>query len=144
MSKVPYTSVVGCMMYTIVCTRPDLVHAVSKVSKYMTSKHMTNRGREHWKTVEWMFRYFRGTIERGIMFGREHDNIFVEKYVDANYAGDVDDRRSYVFTLAGGPICGRSMVQSLIALSTIEANYVHGSHRGSQGSIMGKRACHGA
>ena len=31
MSKVPYASAVGCLMYAMVCTRPDLVHAVSVV-----------------------------------------------------------------------------------------------------------------
>ena len=34
MSKVPYASAVGCLMYAMVCTRPDLAHAVSTVSKY--------------------------------------------------------------------------------------------------------------
>ena len=41
-----------------------------------------------------------------------------------NYARDLDDRRSttsYLFTLGGGPICWKSMVQSLVALSTIVA-----------------------
>ena len=42
MSKVPYASVVGCLMYAMVCTRPDLAHAVSTVSRYMA-----NPGREH-------------------------------------------------------------------------------------------------
>jgi hypothetical protein len=42
MSKVPYASVVGCLMYVMVCTRPDLAHAVSVVSKYMG-----NPGRQH-------------------------------------------------------------------------------------------------
>ena len=48
-------------------------------------------------------------------------------YVDANYAGDLDDRRSsirYVFTLAGGPICWRSMIQSTFAMSTTEVEYM--------------------
>ena len=48
-------------------------------------------------------------------------------YVDADYAGDLDDRRSttgYVFTLTRRPICWRSMIQSTIAMSTIEAEYM--------------------
>ena len=47
--------------------------------------------------------------------------------MDANYARNLDDRRSttgYVFTLAGRPICWKSMVQSLVALSTIESKYM--------------------
>ena len=47
--------------------------------------------------------------------------------MDADYAGDVDDRRSttgYVFTLVGGTICWKSMVQPLVALSTTESEYM--------------------
>ena len=48
-------------------------------------------------------------------------------YVDADYARDLDDRRStagYVFTLGGGLICWKSMVLSLVVLSTIELEYM--------------------
>ena len=42
MSKFSYASAVGCLMYSIVCIRPDLAHAVSVVSKYMA-----NPGKQH-------------------------------------------------------------------------------------------------
>ncbi|KAE8715745.1 hypothetical protein F3Y22_tig00110160pilonHSYRG00324 [Hibiscus syriacus] len=48
-------------------------------------------------------------------------------YVDSDYAGDLDNRRSmtgYIFTLGGGPICWKSTVQSVVALSTTEAEYM--------------------
>ena len=48
-------------------------------------------------------------------------------YVDADYARDLDDIRSttgYVFTLGEGPLCWKSMVQSLVSLSTIESEYM--------------------
>ncbi|KAE8720084.1 Trigalactosyldiacylglycerol 1 isoform 2 [Hibiscus syriacus] len=48
-------------------------------------------------------------------------------YVDSDYAGDLDNRRSttrHIFTLGGGPICWKSTVQSIVALSTIEAEYM--------------------
>jgi hypothetical protein len=103
MSKVPYASVVGCLMYAMVCTRPDLAHAVSVVSKYMA-----NPGKSHWDAVKWIFRYLKGTTNYGITFVKQKSDLSVVGYVDADYAGDLDDRRSitgYVFTLAGGPIC---------------------------------------
>ncbi|KAL5740548.1 hypothetical protein ACOSQ2_029728 [Xanthoceras sorbifolium] len=43
MSHVPYSSAVGSLMYAMVCTRPDIAHAVSVVSRYMS-----NPGKEHW------------------------------------------------------------------------------------------------
>lgn len=47
--------------------------------------------------------------------------------MDANYVEDLNNRKfttCYVFTLVVGPICWRSMVQFLIALSTTESEYV--------------------
>ena len=43
-SKIPYSSAVGSLMYAMVCTRPDIAHAVGVVSRYMN-----NPGKEHWK-----------------------------------------------------------------------------------------------
>jgi ATP-binding cassette subfamily B (MDR/TAP) protein 1 len=46
MSKVPYSSAVGSLMYTMVCSHPDLSYAMSLVSRYMS-----NPGKEHWRAV---------------------------------------------------------------------------------------------
>uniref|UniRef100_A0A2N9H2E5 CCHC-type domain-containing protein n=1 Tax=Fagus sylvatica TaxID=28930 RepID=A0A2N9H2E5_FAGSY len=122
MSKVPYVSAVGCLMYAMVCTRPDLAHAVSTVSSYMA-----NPGREHWNAVKWIFRYLKGTAEHEILFSKQLGTNLVVGYVDADYAGELDDRRSttgYVFTLSGGPICWKSTLQSIVAMSTTEAEYM--------------------
>ena len=122
MSKVPYASAVGCFMYAMVCIRPDLAHTVSVVSKFLS-----NPGRMHWDAIKWIFRYLRGTTYYGIMFSKQQSDPSIRGYVDADYAGDLDDRRSttgYVFTLGGGPICWKSMVQSLVALFTTESEYM--------------------
>ena len=58
MSKVPYASVVGSLMYAMVCTRPDIAHAVGVVSRYMS-----HPGIEHWNAVKWILRYLRGTLQ---------------------------------------------------------------------------------
>ena len=52
MSRVPYSSAVGNLMYAMVCTRPDIAHAVGVVSRYMN-----NPGKEHWEAVKWILRY---------------------------------------------------------------------------------------
>ncbi|KAL4317979.1 hypothetical protein GQ457_18G008540 [Hibiscus cannabinus] len=118
MAKVPYASAVGCLMYAMVCTRPDLAHVVGHVSK---------PGRRHWEAIKWIFRYLKGTVGHGIVFGSQQHDPLVVGYVDSDYAGDLDDRRSttgYVFTLGGGPICWKSTVQPIVALSTTEAEYM--------------------
>jgi hypothetical protein len=45
MSHVPYASVVGSLMYAMVCTRLDIAHAVGVLSRYMSKP-----GKEHWET----------------------------------------------------------------------------------------------
>jgi hypothetical protein len=47
MSRVPYSSTVGSLMYAMVCTRPDIAHAVGVVRRYMN-----NPGKEHWEVVK--------------------------------------------------------------------------------------------
>ena len=47
MAQVPYANAVGCLMYAMICTRPDITHVVSVVSKFMT-----NPGKEHWNAVK--------------------------------------------------------------------------------------------
>jgi hypothetical protein len=77
--------------------------------------------------VKWIFRYLKGTAEYGILFSRQPGTNSVVGYVDTNYAGEVDDRRSttgYVFTLSGGPICWKSTLQSIVAMSTTKAEYM--------------------
>ena len=65
MSKVSYSIAVGSLMYAMVCSRPDLSYAMSLISRYMS-----NPGKEHWKTVQWIFRYLRGTADSCLKFGR--------------------------------------------------------------------------
>ena len=91
------------------------------------SKFLANPRKQHWDAVNKIFKYLRGTTNYGIMFERQQNELSVKGYVDADYAGDLNDRRSttrYVFTLVGGPICWRSMIQSLVALSTTESKYM--------------------
>ena len=56
MSKVPYSSAVGSLMYAMVCTRLDIAHAVRVVSRYMR-----HPGIQHWNAVKWILIYLRGT-----------------------------------------------------------------------------------
>ena len=47
MSRVSYASVVGSLMFAMICTRPDIAQAVGVVSRYMV-----NFGGEHWIAVK--------------------------------------------------------------------------------------------
>jgi len=87
MSSVPYSSAVGSIMYAMVCTRPDISHAVSVVSRYMACP-----GKEHWQAVKWILRYLKGTADMGLTFDKAKMNNSVVGYVDSDYAGDLDKR----------------------------------------------------
>jgi hypothetical protein len=120
MSRVPYSSAVGSLMYAMVCTRPDIAHAVGVVSRYMN-----NPGKEHWEAVKWILRYLRGTTTHALCFGGS--DTFLQGYVDSDMAGDKDSRRSttrYVFTIGGTTVSWISKMQKVVALSTTEAEYV--------------------
>ncbi|KAH9657209.1 hypothetical protein KPL70_022963 [Citrus sinensis] len=122
MNKFPYSSAVGCLMYAMVLTRPDLSHAVSVVSMYMA-----NPGKDHWRAVVWILRYLAGTTGYGLIYGAEkYAEVSVEGYVDSDYTGDLDKRRSltsFLFVLNGCTINWKASLQSVDALSTTEAEY---------------------
>jgi hypothetical protein len=60
---VPCVSAVGSLMYEMVCTRPDIAHAVGVLSRYMSKL-----GKEHWTTLKRDFRYFHGTTSYGLCY----------------------------------------------------------------------------
>jgi hypothetical protein len=105
MSCVPYASEVGSLMYAMVCTREEIVHAVGFLSRYMSKPK-----KEHWKKVQRVLRYFHGTTSYGLCYqGRPGlDRVLeINGFVDVEWVGDMDHRRStsgYVFNLFGGEI----------------------------------------
>ena len=123
MAKVPYSSAVGSLMYAMICTRPDIAFAVGVVSRYMS-----NPGKKHWEAVKGVMRYLNGTKELCICFGSREACVL--GYTDADYAGDMDKRRStsgYVFIFTGGAVSWRSRLQNCTSMSTTEAEYIAAS-----------------
>eukprot|EP00253_Pinus_taeda_P033555 PITA_33555 len=119
MSYVLYASAINSLMYTMVCTRPDIAYAVRVLSRFMS-----NPRKEHWTTVKWVFRYLRGTSD--------YDSV-----------EDLDHRRStsgYVFNLFGGAVSWMSKKQSIVALSTIEGEYMAATHA-SKEAVWLQRLC---
>ena len=120
MRRVPYASVVGSLMYAMVCTRPDIAYAIGVVSHFLS-----NLGRHHWEVVKWIMRYLRGTSKLKLTFGG--GKPILVGYTDSDMAGDVDNRRStsgYLMTFSGGAVSWQSRLQKCVALSTTEAEYI--------------------
>ena len=123
MAKMPYSSAVGSFMYAMICTRLDIAHAVGVVSRYMS-----NLGKKRWEAVKGVMRYLNGTKELCICFGKKEACVL--GYTDADYAGDMDKRRStsgYVFNFTGGAVSWRSRLQNCTSMSTTEAEYIAAS-----------------
>lgn len=103
MSKIPYASVIGCLMYSMICTRPDLAYATSLISRFMS-----NPGKEHWSVVKRVFKYVRRTSSFGLLYKKIEGCVDkLMGYCDSDYCGDLDKRRSlagYHFTLFGNVI----------------------------------------
>lgn len=115
-----YKQIVGNLMY-LAATRPDIMHAVSVISRYMecpTEIHLLAAKR--------ILRYLQGTKEFGLFFKKgEKSDLF--GFTDSDYAGDSDDRKStsgYVFMLGTGVVSWSSKKQPIVTLSTTEAEFV--------------------
>ena len=87
-------------MFAMICTRPDIAQTVGTISRYMA-----NPGGEYWKAVKRILRYIRGISDVALCY--RGSKFTVRGYVDSDFAGDLDKRKSttgYVFTLAGGGV----------------------------------------
>ncbi|XP_031258371.1 secreted RxLR effector protein 161-like [Pistacia vera] len=122
MENIPYTNVIGSTMYVMISTRPDLAFAISLLSRYMS-----NPGIEHWVALEWLLRYINSSVHVGLDYCKRNIALDLVGYVDSDFAGDRDTRKSttaYYFTLGGNYVSWKSQLQPLVALSTTEAEYM--------------------
>ncbi|GJW78000.1 hypothetical protein Tco_0139682 [Tanacetum coccineum] len=66
MSRVPYASAIGSIMYVMTCTRPDVSFALS-----MASLHQQNLGEGYWTVVKNVLKYLRNTKGGFLVYGGE-------------------------------------------------------------------------
>jgi hypothetical protein len=127
MGRLPYRSLVGSLLYAAVCTRVDIVKAVSNLGSFVQ-----NPGMAHWRAALYLLRYLRGTADLGVRYTgdgtRLAAGVVLTAFADASYADQwsVGDGRSvtgYVLYLCGGPVLWGSHRQATPALSTAEAEY---------------------
>ncbi|GKE39023.1 uncharacterized mitochondrial protein-like protein [Tanacetum coccineum] len=115
-----YWKVVGCLRY-LLHTRPDLTYSVGVISRYMQSLRES-----HAYSIKQILCYLKGTTLFGIKYNRSNDMKLVGDS-DSSYNVDIDDGRSttrHVFYLGTSPITWCSQNQTIIALSSCEAEFM--------------------
>jgi hypothetical protein len=124
-----YRSVVGSLSYLHHMIRPDLTFSVQQCARFSN-----NPSKEHEEAVKRICRYLLRTKDKGLVL-KPDASRGLECFVDADWAGSWQHRSStdplsahsrtgYVIMYAGCPIVWASKMQSLVALSTTEAEYI--------------------
>ena len=126
-----YASVVDMMMYLCDNSRPDIAFAVSQCARYTH-----NPTELHGMYLKHIGKYLKGTRDKGIILKpSKSSKLDIECYIDADYAGlwnaeDEQDphcvrsRTGFVILVAGCPVLWKSKLQTEIALSTMESEYI--------------------
>ena len=122
----PYQEIVGSLLYLATHTRPDIAQAVSVVAQYAT-----NFREIHCTAVKRILKYLRGTTDFALCYSSvSTGNQVLLAYTDADYAGDLNDRKSRsgsLLLLNNGPVLWLSRKQPCTATSTTESEYVAAS-----------------
>jgi hypothetical protein len=118
----PYHEAVGSLMYLMVGTRPDLAYYVGVLAKYV-SKPTTLQ----WNALTRVLRYVIHTKNLGLVY-RGTDGLHPTAcYVDADWAGDRETRKSmsgFVAMMSGAAVAWCARPQEVVALSSAESEYI--------------------
>lgn len=117
----PVRELVGCLMYVMLGTRPDLSVAVNLCSRYQTKPT-----EKLWKALKRILRYIKGTMDFQLFYAKNNGAELVG-FADSDWAGDEQDRKSttgFLFKAFGSIICWNTKKQSTVAVSSTEAEYV--------------------
>ncbi|CAI7880592.1 unnamed protein product [Closterium sp. NIES-54] len=122
----PYLELVGCLMYMMTCTRPDLAYPLSLQARYVApGRHR----KVHWDVAKRVLRYLCSTLGMGLMLeGR--GPVVLTGHADASWVDDSATQRSsqgYTFRLGSGSVSWRSTRSSSVLSSSCEAEIYAGA-----------------
>ncbi|CAI7917146.1 unnamed protein product [Closterium sp. NIES-54] len=124
-SSGPYPELVGCLMYLMTCTRPDLTYPLSLLARYVApGRHR----KVHWDAAKRVLRYLCSTSGMGLVLGGRA-RVVLTGHADASWVDDLAKQRSsqgYTFSLGSGSVSWRSTRSSVLS-SSCEAEIYAGA-----------------
>uniref|UniRef100_A0ABD2X7J8 Reverse transcriptase Ty1/copia-type domain-containing protein n=1 Tax=Trichogramma kaykai TaxID=54128 RepID=A0ABD2X7J8_9HYME len=117
-----YRNIIGALLYISSSTRPDVSYSVNYLSRFQNCYN-----RSHWKYALRVLKYLYKTKNLSLVYKQSDDKDIMDCYVDADWAGDNNDRKStsgYVIRLFGNPIYWKSRKQKCITKASTYAEYV--------------------
>ncbi|CAI7781496.1 unnamed protein product [Closterium sp. NIES-53] len=122
----PYPELVGCLMYLMTCTRPDLAYPLSLLARYVApGRHQ----KVHWDVARRVLCYLCSTSGMGLVLGGRGP-VVLTGHADASWVDDLATQRSsqgYTFSLGSGSLSWRSTRSSSILSSSCEAEIYAGA-----------------
>jgi hypothetical protein len=127
---------VGALMFASTTCRPDIAHAVGMLARKMSAPRSCDDA-----AARRVFRYLQGTKGLGILFKFAVDASFpgLVAYCDSDWAGDTEGRRStcgFVVLYNGAAVAWSSQLQSVVAMSSCEAEYIAASETAREVSYL--------
>ncbi|CAI7786530.1 unnamed protein product [Closterium sp. NIES-53] len=122
----PYPELVGCLMYLMTCTRPDLAYFLSLLARYVApGRHR----KVHWDAAKRVLRYLCSTSGMGLVLGGRA-RVVLTGHADASWVDDLATQRSsqgYTFSLGSGSVSWQSTRSSSVLSSSCEAEIYSGA-----------------
>ncbi|CAI7814221.1 unnamed protein product [Closterium sp. NIES-54] len=122
----PYPELVGCLMYLMTCTRPDLAYPLSLLACYVAPG---GHGKVHWDAAKRVLRYLCSTSGMGLVLGGRGP-VVLTGHADASWVDDLATQRSSqgnTFSLGSGSVSWRSTRSSSVLSSSCEAEIYAGA-----------------
>ncbi|CAI7844602.1 unnamed protein product, partial [Closterium sp. NIES-54] len=122
----PYPELVGCLMYLMSCTRPDLAYPLSLLACYVAPG---GHRKVHWDAAKRVLHYLCGTLAMGLVLGGQGP-VVLTGHADASWVDDSAMLRSsqgYTFSLGSGSVSWRSTRSSSVCSSICEAEIYAGA-----------------
>jgi hypothetical protein len=120
-----YQSRTGSLMWPSLATRPDICYTAGFLGRSNADPKVS-----HSTAQKRAMRYLQGTLDYGILYDASSNEGLIG-YSDADYGGDIADRKSTTgttFTILGGAVTWSSSKQPTVATATLISEYIALAH----------------